>query len=51
MSKEDFQAIDDALLELGIALALGAPEVWTLEQRLKYEAATEALVKYKNDSV
>ncbi len=49
MSQEDFRDIEDALLELGVAMVFGV-EMWTYEQRLKYEAATKALVKYKEEN-
>lgn len=46
MSQQDYDAIRCALTELGVAMVFGV-EVWTLEQREIYEAATAALTKYR----
>lgn len=48
MLQEDYDAIKRALTELGIAIVFGV-EQWTYDQRLMYEKATQALIKYRKE--
>jgi hypothetical protein len=48
MSSEDLETIEDALFEMGVSMLDEAPEVWTFDQRLKFEHAMKVIDRIKN---